>query len=80
MALSSVSEVNKDCMTFLKDCTSNVATYKNLYGVILKFATVYGEKLDDSVIADKKRMRKDFGVRSSALSVLTDFRTSISSC
>lgn len=67
-------------MTFLKDCTSNVATYKNLYGVILKFATVYGEKLDDSVIADKKRMRKDFGVRSSALSVLTDFRTSISSC
>ena len=60
--LSSVSEINSDCLTFLKECISNITTYRNLIGNILTLATVYGEKLDDSVIADKKKMRKDFGV------------------
>lgn len=59
--LSSVEELNSDCLAFLKDCVSNPATFKNLYGGILTLATVYGEKLEDSVIADKKKMRKDFG-------------------
>jgi len=63
MELSTVSEINQDCLAFLKDCTSNVATYKSLLGNLLTLATVYGEKLDDSVIADKKKMRKDFGVQ-----------------
>jgi hypothetical protein len=61
--LSSVPEINQECLGFLKDCTSNVSAFKNLYGNILAFATSYGEKLDDSVIVDKKKMRKDFGVR-----------------
>jgi len=64
MELSTVAEINQDCLAFLKDCTSNVATYKSLLGNVLTLATVYGEKLDDSVIADKKKMRKDFGVQS----------------
>ena len=59
--LSSVEEINADCLAFLKDCVSNVATFKNIYGGILTLATVYGEKLEDSIIADKKKMRKDFG-------------------
>ena len=64
MELSTVSEINQDCLAFLKDCISNVGTYKSLLGNVLTLATVYGEKLDDSVIADKKKMRKDFGVQS----------------
>lgn len=60
--LSSVSEINADCLSFLKDCTTNSAVYKNNYSSILRLATVYGEKLDDSVIADKRKMRKEFGV------------------
>ena len=48
-------------MAFLKDCVSNVATFKNIYGGLLTLATFYGEKLEDSVIADKKKMRKEFG-------------------
>ena len=62
LELSSVAEINQDCLSFLKDCTSNTMTFKNLYGNLLALATVYGEKLDDCVIADKKKMRKDFGV------------------
>ena len=63
--LSSVAEINHDCLAFIKDCISNVTTFKGLYGSLLKLATYYGEKLDDSVIADKRKMRKDFGVQSS---------------
>lgn len=63
LELSTISEINQDCLSFLKECISNVSTYKNLLGNVLTLATVYGEKLDDSVIADKKKMRKDFGVR-----------------
>ena len=59
--LSSVEETNADCLAFLKDCVSNVATFKNLYGSLLTLATVYGEKLEDSIMADKKKTRKDFG-------------------
>jgi hypothetical protein len=33
-----------------------------MLGTLLKLSTVYGEKLDDTVIADKKKMRRDFGV------------------
>ena len=33
-----------------------------MLGALLKLSTVYGEKLDDTVIVDKKKMRKDFGV------------------
>src|SRR3981189_3230796 len=33
--LSSVEEINADCLAFLKDCVSNVATFKNIYGGIL---------------------------------------------
>jgi len=62
LELSTISEINQDCLSFLKECISNVSTYKNLLGTVLTLATVYGEKLDDSVIADKKKMRKDFGV------------------
>jgi hypothetical protein len=62
LELSTISEINQDCLSFLKECISNVSTYKNLLGNVLTLATVYGEKLDDSVIADKKKMRKDFGV------------------
>jgi hypothetical protein len=62
MELSTVAEINQDCLGFLKECASNLTTYKNLLGNILTLATVYGEKLDDSVIVDKKKMRKDFGV------------------
>jgi len=60
--LSSIPEINQDCLAFLKDCTSNNSSFKSLFGDLLSFATIYGEKLDDSVIADKKKMRKDFGV------------------
>jgi hypothetical protein len=60
--LSSVADINQDCLSLLKDCTSNVSTFKNQYANLLRLATVYGEKLDDSVIADKKKMRRDFGV------------------
>jgi len=60
--LASVAEIHQDCLAFLKDCVSNVTTFKNMYGNLLTLATVYGEKLDDSVILDKKKMRKDFGV------------------
>src|SRR5579859_7549993 len=56
LELSSVEELNSECLAFLKDCVSNPATFKNLYGGILTLATVYGEKLEDSVIADKKKM------------------------
>jgi hypothetical protein len=63
LELSTISEINQDCLSFLKECISNLSTYKNLLGNVLTLATVYGEKLDDSVIADKKKMRKDFGVR-----------------
>ena len=60
--LSSIADINQDCLVFLRECISNVAPFKTLIGNILTLATVYGEKLDDSVIADKKKMRKDFGV------------------
>src|SRR5277367_3018796 len=63
LELSSVAEINQECLAFLKDCISNTTTYKNLYGNLLATATVYGEKLDDCVISDKKKMRKDFGVQ-----------------
>jgi hypothetical protein len=33
-----------------------------MLGALLKLSTVYGEKLDDTVIVDKKKMRRDFGV------------------
>jgi len=59
--LSGVSEINQDCLAFIKECLSNPA-FKSLHLSVLTFASVYGEKLDDSVIADKKKMRKDFGV------------------
>lgn len=60
--LSSVAEINHDCLNLLKECISNVSAFKNLYADLLKLATIYGEKLDDSVIVDKKKMRRDFGV------------------
>jgi hypothetical protein len=63
LELSSVAEINQDCLVFLKDCISNTTTFKTLYANLLAVATVYGEKLDDCVIADKKKMRKDFGVQ-----------------
>ena len=59
--VSSIEETNADCLAFLKDCISNAATFKNLYSVLLTLATAYGEKLEDSIIADKKKTRKDFG-------------------
>jgi hypothetical protein len=65
--LSSVAEINADCLSLLKDCVSNVPIFKNLYLSLLKFATAYGEKLDDSVIADKKKMRRDFGVNACSI-------------
>jgi hypothetical protein len=49
-------------MSFLKDSLSNPTHFKNLYAIILRLSTVYGEKLDDTVILDKKKMRRDFGV------------------
>ena len=49
-------------MSFLKDSLSNPIHFKNLYSAILRLSTVYGEKLDDTVILDKKKMRRDFGV------------------
>jgi hypothetical protein len=60
--LSSVAEMNHECLSLLKECISSVSAFKNLYADLLKLATVYGEKLDDSVIVDKKKMRRDFGV------------------
>jgi hypothetical protein len=54
--------MNHDCLSLLKECISNVPAFKNLYADLLKLATIYGEKLDDSVIVDKKKMRRDFGV------------------
>ena len=76
--LSSVAEINADCLSLLKDCVSNVPIFKNLYLSLLKFATAYGEKLDDSVIADKKKMRRDFGVN--ACSIWLTCRKSIFVC
>ena len=63
LELSSVSEINTDCLAFVKECLSNTTTFKSYLLSVLTFATVYGEKLDDSVIADKRKMRKDFGVK-----------------
>jgi hypothetical protein len=60
--LSSISEIHTEYMSFLKDSLSNPIHFKNLYGAILRLSTVYGEKLDDTVILDKKKMRRDFGV------------------
>lgn len=68
--LSSVPEINPECLAFLKECTSNLFAFKNLYSNVLAFATSYGEKLDDSVIVDKKKMRKDFGVRCTSFYIL----------
>ena len=61
--LSSVAEINSDFLAFLKDCTSNTTAFKSVLGKLLTLATVYGEKLDDCVITEKKKMRKDFGVQ-----------------
>jgi hypothetical protein len=61
MELSSIAEINQECLSFLKDCATNTVTFKSLWGNLLTFATVYGEKLDDCVISDKKKMRKEFG-------------------
>jgi hypothetical protein len=60
--LSSVVEISTEFLGFLKECTTNVAAFKAMYGAILRLGTVYGEKLDDSVIADKRKLRKEFGV------------------
>jgi len=60
--LSSIAEINAESLTFLKDCATNVTAFKGMQAIILRLATVYGEKLDDTVIADKRKMRKDFGV------------------
>lgn len=62
--LSSISEIHSEYLSLLKDCISNITTFRNMLGALLRLSTVYGEKLENTVIADKKKMRKDFGVLS----------------
>lgn len=60
--LSSIVETSQDYLVLMKECVSNSVPFKNLHHSVLLLATIYGEKLENCINNDNKKLQRDFRV------------------
>jgi hypothetical protein len=57
-----MDEIWADCMAFLRDILANPFPYRQTLPCLLEFASILGEKVDNTNFGEQKRMRRELGV------------------
>jgi hypothetical protein len=57
-----MDEIWTDCMTFLRDILANPFPHRQTLPSLLEFASILGEKVDNTNFGEQKRMRRELGV------------------
>jgi hypothetical protein len=57
-----MDEIWTDCMTFLKDLLANPFPHRQTLPSLLEFASILGEKVDNTNFGEQRRMRRELGV------------------
>ena len=69
-----MDEIWADCMTFLKDILANPFPHRQILPSLLEFASILGEKVDNTNFGEQRRMRRELSVSTyaTAMKIETD--------
>ncbi|KAK6503333.1 hypothetical protein TWF481_008356 [Arthrobotrys musiformis] len=56
-----MEEIWSDCLLFLSDVLKNPFPHRQTIPLLLHFTAIIGEKADDTIFGEQKKMRKDLG-------------------
>lgn len=57
-----MDEIWTDCMTFLRDVLTNPFPHRQTLSRLLEFTAILGEKVDNTIFGEQRRMRRDLAV------------------
>ncbi len=57
-----MDEIWNDCMTFLRDVLANPFPHRQTLPRLLEFAAILGEKVDNTIFGEQRRIRRDLAV------------------
>lgn len=57
-----MDEIWNDCMTFLRDVLANPFPHRQTLPRLLEFTAILGEKVDNTIFGEQRRLRRDLGV------------------
>jgi hypothetical protein len=57
-----MDEIWADCMTFLRDILANPFPHRQTLPSLLEFASILGEKVDNTNFGEQRKMRRELGV------------------
>lgn len=58
-----MDEIWIDCMTFLRDVLANPFPNRQILPRLLEFTALLGQKVDNTIFGEQRRMRRELGVR-----------------
>lgn len=60
-----MDEIWNDCMTFLRDVLANPFPHRQTLTRLLEFTAILGEKVDNTIFGEQRRIRRDLAVSTS---------------